>query len=110
MPYKDPEKQRQAILKAVKRHRSRKTIERVWKTFPRGYNDPLTVWMKLAQEGWKTELRLIDVDEFEFAMPVTSLDSFLKGLRETKFPARVDVWTKKFVIECVEIEENGKVE
>jgi len=106
MPYADPEKQRKAVLKAVKKHRIKKRINRAWKSFPNQYITPLAIWMKWANKDQEVDLRLVKIGEqYEFPLPVLSLESMVNTLHKYDFPEKVQVLGKKFVLKCVEVEE-----
>lgn len=71
---------------------------------------PLIVWTKFAKKDDFTEVRLLIVEgqnvKHEFLLPVLSLESMIRTLKKYNFPDKVTVLEKKFIIKCVEIEED----
>lgn len=109
MPYVDREKQRKSVLKAVKKHRIKKKINKAWKSFPNQYITPLAIWMKWATKDQEVDLRLVKIGEnYEFPLPVLSLESMIRTLEVHDFPEKVQVFGKKFVLKCVEVEEEER--
>jgi len=121
MPYKNRQKQREAVRKAVRKHRIKKKILPFYAHLPvdelfekaglpklhKGIS-PLDLWLLFASEGAKAEVILIRHEGLSGFMPIPILseESFLRSLRRHNFPYKVERLRKKFVITCIEVEED----
>ena len=94
MPYKDPEKQRRAVVEAMREYRAKQIFARTM-----GYL-PLLAWMQVAskhKQGSKTEIFLVRIEGTDQWFPVVgSREYFIKKLEEMEFPYTVHMVDKKF--------------
>ncbi len=71
------------------------------------YVDMLPAWMKMCRRGEKTQIALVTVGNKEMVLPIANKKWFLSMLNDYNFPHTVQIWTKKFAIECIAIEEDA---
>lgn len=103
MPYKNPEKQKEVMRKIMSSRYKKIRLSDVFE----GQNFLLISWMKLCKKDAETEVRLVKIDPYEFVLPITSLDSFIQTLKRHDFPDNVKVWSKKFLLKCVDVEDDS---